>query len=192
MAAQGRSLDARVRFEGAGQIGGPARDHHRDSPAKIDAGEIVMAGLGQMQAVADEYQRRVDPPGRRPAGDPEEDVSGHAERRRVAVRHQSRARARREDRALLERHPLEPAAILPRRREPRLGEAARDMVGSAAMAFAARLAAFHVVRRQRLYITPPGGGAVRSGRGGEQQRGKRQQCKTHCHTRSSRRSGRFR
>ena len=152
-----------------------AVDHHRDLAAQVQPGEIVMAGLGQVEAVADEDQWRVDPLRRRPAGDPEEDDRPGwraAERGRQdagRVHHERCAGRALGEAPLLEMHRLEEGAVLARGLEPQRGEALRDQVGGAAMAGTAGLAALHIVGGKGRDGGPPGAGAfgLRRGRLGD-------------------------
>ena len=170
-ASSARALGPGMRLQRAGQAAGPAADHHRDLAAQIEAGEIVMARLGQMKAVADEDQRRVDRSGGGPPAMRKKMSPGIAAAR-GAARDQRRARAPRREAPLLEPHRLEEAAVLAGRLEPIFGEArARHRSDGAAMAFAAGGAAFHVVGGERRRRRPPGmarsiGDGKRDARGG--------------------------
>ena len=58
---QSRPVAAGVGLERARNLRGAAADHDRDLALEVDSGEIVMAGLGHVEAVADEDQGRLDP-----------------------------------------------------------------------------------------------------------------------------------
>ena len=106
-----RPLGPGMGFERAGQRRRPARDRHRDLAVEVDAGEIVMPGIGQMQTIADEDERRRRRAG---GGGPpvtrKIDVAGDGERG-VAQRGPGPLG---QDPALLERHRLEVGAVLVR------------------------------------------------------------------------------
>ena len=148
-----------VGLEGAGQAFRPAAvDHHRDLAAQVQPREIVMPRLGQVVAIADEDERGVDPFGRRPTRDAEDDVAGHSQRRVTAVRHQSGAGGARGEAPFLKAHRLKEGAVLARRLKPERGKAPGDQIGSAGVAGAAGLAALHVVGSEGRDRRPPGFG----------------------------------
>jgi hypothetical protein len=147
-----------------------------------------MAGLGQMEAVADEDERRVDPGRGRSAAHPEEDVAGNGERGAGRPRHQRCTRGAGSKPGLLQTHRLEIGAVLASRLEAELAEAPGDEIGGAPMARTAGFAALHIIGGERRDRRPPGlrafglrGRRLGLGEGGGSQRGQRdkQERQTH-------------
>ena len=148
---QPAALGPRVRLERAGQGRRPAADHHRDLAGEIHPGEIVMARLGQVHAVADEDQRRVDALGRRRARDPQDQVVGQAKRRRARRSRPGPPRVPPAGSAVPRTaHSGNRCPHRPPARGPRAAKRRGDEIGGAAMALAAGVAAFHVVGGERL------------------------------------------
>ena len=82
---QRSAADPKCACSGPGSdFGVAARCRPRSRPSRIEAGEVVDVPLGNVQAVADEDERRLD---RRRGIDPHADVGVLAERQRLGLCH---------------------------------------------------------------------------------------------------------
>jgi hypothetical protein len=150
-------LRSRVRFERARNLDRAAADIDGDPAAEIDAGEIVVARLGNVETVADEDERGVDPLGKRRAAT-DDQILRDAEDGLGPFRVQGDACGGRIEELLLELDPLV-EALAPGGLQAEAAKALDDESGSAVVAGRAGLTALHRVRGERGHVGPPGGGA---------------------------------
>ena len=152
--------------------GRTAGQEEYDFTLQVEAGEIVVLRLRDLEPVTGKHHRRLDVRRRIDAHAERGFVSEH-NRDHVRSAHQREARLRFVDRAGPERHRLK-IAVRPARLQAGLFEMAGDVLGRLAMFGAARLAAFHAVISQEADVPPPARGWTLRGHcgstGQEQQR----------------------
>jgi hypothetical protein len=147
-----------MRLQWSGQRPRRRRDVHDDRPLQIHAGKVVDAALGDIQAVPDEHQRRLD--GWRRV-DPQADrrVVAEFERLGASVAHEGEARLRFDDLAGLECHRLN-VAVDAGGLEAGFLELGRHVVGGTLVRRAAGVASFHAVIGERFHVRKPARGRL--------------------------------